>query len=57
MAHIQKIADKLYQYIPNVFGAYDPFVLSYELETLFDKDRAAFIQFYEKEKNKGTDRP
>lgn len=50
VAHMQKIADKLYEYIPNVFAAYDPFVLSYELETLFDKDRAAFMQFYEKEK-------
>lgn len=54
VAHMQKIADKLYQYIPNVFRAYDPFVLSYELETLFDRDRAAFMQFYEKEKNNFT---
>lgn len=51
VAHMQKIVDKLYQYIPNVFGAYDPFVLSYELEALFDNNRAAFLQFYEKEKN------
>ena len=51
VAHMQKIADKLYQYIPNVFSAYDPFVLSYELEALFDNNRAAFLQFYEKEKD------
>lgn len=50
VAHMQKIADKLYQYIPNVFAAYDPFVLSYELEALFERDKAAFVQFYEKEK-------
>ena len=50
--HVNEIVDKLYQYIPNVFSEYDPFVLSYELEKLFDKNRAEFIKFYESEKMK-----
>ena len=50
--HVEKIADKLYQYIPNVFNKYDPFILSYELEALFDKNREAFLKFYEEEKTK-----
>lgn len=50
--HVNEIVDKLYQYIPNVFSEYDPFVLSYELEKLFDKNRAGFIKFYESEKMK-----
>ena len=52
--HVKRIADKLYQYIPNVFSSYDPFVLSYELEKLFDKNREEFIKFYEDEKKKGS---
>ena len=49
---VEKIADKLYQYIPNVFSKYDSFILSYELEDLFDKNREAFLKFYEEEKTK-----
>lgn len=41
--HVVGIADKLYQYIPNVFSDYDPFILSYELEKVFVKDRAEFF--------------
>lgn len=52
VTHVKEIVDKLYQYIPNVFSEYDPFVLSYELEKLFDKNRAEFIKFYENEKRK-----
>lgn len=48
--HVEKIADKLYEYIPNVFQEYDPFLLSYELEKLFDKNRAEFLKFYEEKK-------
>ena len=50
--YVEKIADKLYQYIPNVFHDYDPFILSYELDKLFDKNREAFLEFYEEEKKK-----
>lgn len=53
--HVEKIADKLYQYIPNVFSDYDPFILSYELDKLFDKNREAFLEFYEEEKKKMKD--
>ncbi len=48
--HVQKIADKIYQYIPNVFNHYDPFILSYELEKLFTKDREEFLEFYRRER-------
>lgn len=41
--HVEGIADKIYQYIPNVFSDYDPFILSYELEKVFAKDRFGFI--------------
>lgn len=50
--HVEGIADKIYQYIPNVFSDYDPFILSYELEKVFAKDRAEFLKFYENEKMK-----
>lgn len=50
--HVEKIAEKLYQYIPNVFCDYDPFLLSYELEKIFAKDRAEFVKLYEIEKAK-----
>ena len=52
VGHVEEIADKLYQYIPNVFSNYDPFSLSYELDKLFDKDREEFVKFYENEKKK-----
>lgn len=50
--HVEGIAKKLYQYIPNIFSEYDPFILSYKLDTLFDKKRAEFLKFYEGEKRK-----
>lgn len=50
--HVQSIADKLYQYIPNVFSGYDPFILSYELEKLFAENREEFWNFYEDERRK-----
>ncbi len=52
--HVEKIADRLYQYIPNVFSEYDPYILSYELEALFDKKREEFLKFYEEEKEKAA---
>ncbi len=48
--HVGEIADKLYQYIPNVFGRYDPLTLPYELDALFSKNRAEFVRLYESEK-------
>lgn len=50
--HMKKISDKIYQYIPNVFHEYDPFILSYELDKLFSKNREEFLRFYENEKRK-----
>ena len=50
--HVEKIAEKIYEYIPNVFCDYDPFILSYQLDALFDKDKEAFFTFYEEEKQK-----
>lgn len=52
VAHVEKIADKLYRHIPNVFSGYDPFTLSYELDALFDKNRGEFVRFYEEERRK-----
>lgn len=54
--HVQSIADKLYQYIPNIFSDYDPFVLSYELEKIFAKNFKEFLNFYENEKKKNIKR-
>lgn len=52
IGHVEELADKLYQYIPNVFCEYDTFSLSYELEKLFAKDHEKFLKFYEEEKRK-----
>lgn len=52
VAHVEKIADKLYRHMPNVFSGYDPFTLSYELDALFDRNRGEFVRFYEEEKKK-----
>ena len=52
VSHVENIAAKIYQYIPNIFSSYDPFVLSYELDKLFDKNREEFLKFYEAEKKK-----
>lgn len=53
--HVEKIADKLYQYIPNVFSEYASFPLYYELEKLFEKNRGEFMKLYEEEKKKLSD--
>ncbi len=50
--HTKKVANGLYQYIPNVFSAYDPQELSYSLEKLYRENREAFLAFYEEEKEK-----
>lgn len=52
--HVEGIADKFYQYIPNIFSDYDPFVLSYKLEEIFKKNPAEFIAICEEEKNKSV---
>lgn len=50
--YVKGIADKIYQFIPDVFSGYDPFVLSYQLEELYDKDRQAFLELYYDERRK-----
>ena len=50
--HVQRIAYKLYQYIPNVFSGCDSFSLSYELEKAFSKNPAEFLEIYENKKRK-----
>ena len=50
--HMEKIAEKLYEYIPNAFSGRDPFTTSHELERLFEQDREAFLRLYEEEKKK-----
>lgn len=51
--HMEKIADKLYQYIPNVFEGENLYTLSYELEALFRRNRTLFLDVYENAKNNG----
>ncbi len=53
--YVKSIADKLYQYIPNIFSDYDPFSLSYELEKIFAKNPAEFLSLCENEKRKKRD--
>ena len=48
--HVQNIADRLYQYIPNIFHDHDPFVISYELEKLFAKNPEEFLRLCENRK-------
>lgn len=50
--YVEKVAEKFYQYIPNVFKDYDVFELSYQLEAMYAKNRPAFLAFYEEEKVK-----
>ena len=50
--HVERIAEKIHQYMPDIFSDYDPFFLSYELEKLYAKNREEFLVFYEKEKRK-----
>lgn len=50
--HVEAIAGKLYEHIPNIFNEYDPFIFSYQLEAIYEKDRPAFLRMYEEAKNK-----
>lgn len=52
VSYVERIADKLYQYIPNIFSGYDPFVLSYKLEEIFKRNPADFLEICEEEKKK-----
>lgn len=51
-AYVEELAQKLYEYIPNVFKDYDVFKLSYQLQDCFKQNRPAFMAFYEEEKQK-----
>ncbi len=50
--HVEDIAEKLYQHIPNIFSEYNPFIFSYQLETIFEKDRPQFMKLYEEARSK-----
>lgn len=50
--YVESIANQLYQYIPNVFSDYDPFIASYNLEKIFADSPEEFLKIYEEEKNK-----
>lgn len=50
--HVQNIANKLYQYIPNTFSGCDTFALSYEFEKIFAKNPADFLNICRNEKKK-----
>lgn len=54
--HVDEIAHRLYRYLPDAFSGYDVFKLSYELEKLYDKNRAGFVELYQQEmKKRGLD--
>ena len=42
--------EKIQQYIPNVFYAYNPFLFSYELEGIFHKDYHRLVRIYNQHK-------
>jgi len=44
------VVEKIQQYIPNVFYAYNPFLFSYELEGVFHKDYHNFVRIYNQHK-------
>ena len=46
--HFNAIANRLYQYIPNIFSGYDVLDLSYKLQDVFLRDYNQFLQFYER---------
>jgi heme/copper-type cytochrome/quinol oxidase subunit 4 len=50
--HTKGIAERLYQYIPNVFEKYDSPDLPYLMEEIYNKDKSEFLKFYEEEKIK-----
>ncbi len=52
--HAQMLADKLYQYIPNIFHEYDTFTVSYQLEEIYQNNKRDFLQIYNEVKNTAT---
>lgn len=48
--HVERIADKIYQYMPNIFEGHNIFILSYELEKIYDKNRNKFLEIFEYQK-------
>ena len=53
--HVEDIAEKLYQHIPNIFSEYDPFIFSYQLEAIYAKDRPQFMKLYEEAINRTSE--
>lgn len=37
-------------YMPNIFEGHDPFILSYELDKIYDTNRKKFLEIYEYQK-------
>ena len=48
--HTFYTVEKIQQYIPNVFYAYNPFLFAYELESLFHKDYHSLVRLYNQHK-------
>ncbi|MCL2059982.1 MAG: hypothetical protein FWH01_13170 [Oscillospiraceae bacterium] len=44
--HAQHIVNELYRFMSNVFTAYNPFLLSVQLEHLFHKDYKQFVEIF-----------
>ncbi len=47
---IEVIAGRLYEYIPNYFSDCDTFMISYQLDELYNTNRQEFLQLYDKMK-------
>ena len=48
--HLEMIAEKLYQHIPNVFKPYPVFELSYKLQELYEKNKDEFLRLFNQDK-------
>ncbi|MCL1875693.1 MAG: hypothetical protein FWF87_05490 [Synergistaceae bacterium] len=48
--HTYYIVERIQQHLPNVFQNYNPFMLSYELESIFHRDYNKFIEIYNQHK-------
>lgn len=50
VGYVEALAEQLYSFFPNIFDDRDPFPFSYEFEALFNKDRAGFMELYQRQK-------
>jgi len=49
-ARVQRIVNRIYEHLPNVFAEYDQDDLCYKLEKVYVEDRERFLEFYNQHK-------